>query len=132
MFSHIRMETRAYLLSFGRTALSLLLVGIFSVFAFGQAVQSGADIRELTPFELIGWIALTGAGITHIATNVYNLIRGKNYEQIKEALANYKELADSRRAKIVELEAHVAKLQLEAENAVELAMRVGAIERGKR
>jgi hypothetical protein len=113
-----------------RPILSLAFVGGFSAIAFGQAVQTGSNLRDATPFELIGWIALTGAGVTHIATNVYNLVRGKNYEQLKEAVGNYKDLSESRGARIIELEAKVKRLEIEAENAIELALRSGGMKRG--
>jgi cell shape-determining protein MreC len=98
------------------------LIAVFSVFVFGQ----GQRFEQVdTPFEafirVAGWIAIVGAGVTYVVMNVYNAVRGKNYEQLEESLKNYKELAESRKAREAELAAKYAfseaeRIRLETEN----------------
>lgn len=118
-------------LTFIRSVLSILFLTLFSAFAFGQATQAVAEVRQYSPWEVIGWIAITGAGIAHIATNVFNLVRRSNYEQLKEACSTYKELAESRKAQIAELARKNTDLELENEKMLELALRAGAKPKGE-
>lgn len=115
-----------------RSVCSLLFVSIFSVIAFGQAAQAATgDIRQYSPWEVIGWIALTGAGFAHIATNVYNIVRRNNYEQLKEACQTYKELAESRKVQNTDLHRKVGDLETENERILELALRAGVKTKGE-
>jgi hypothetical protein len=96
--------------------ITLSLVGMFSVFVFGQGYQPSAlETNSEFAVRLIGWATITGAGLTYIALNIYNAIRGKNYEQLKEALVNYKELAESRKAQNAEKDTRLAILERELE-----------------
>jgi hypothetical protein len=86
---------------------------------------------ENDPLKIIGWIAIITAAATHTAMNIYNLIRGKNYEQLKETAANYKELAESRKAQLSECnaeshvkDAHIDQLELALERAKEKELRL--------
>ena len=99
------------------------MMGLFTLFVSGQgAITTGTT---QTPLEevvrLAGWLAIIASGVTYTALSVYNAIRGKDYEQLKEALSNYKELAESRKAQIFEKDATAARinaelLRLEVEN----------------
>lgn len=105
---------RKKLLHLFQVLCTLTLMGLFSVFVFGQG---GAFTSAESPTEamvrIIGWLTIVGAGVTYVTLNVYNAIRGKNYEQLKEAVANYKELAESRKAQIAERDAVAARLSAE-------------------
>lgn len=102
-----------------------MLIAIFSVFVFGQGPVIGRTESETELFvRVMGWILISGAAISHITANVYAVVKGKNYEQLKEAAANYKELADSRRAQIAELRAEKAELETECENLKERILRL--------
>jgi predicted nuclease with TOPRIM domain len=91
------------------------MIGSFTFFVFGQASEiAGAD-GQPDVIRVIGWIAIVVAALTHTTMNVYNMIRGKNYEQIKEAMNNYKELADSRSAQLTEVRAELFRLQHDKE-----------------
>lgn len=95
---------------------SVLMVGIFSVFVFGQAAPYTGRESETEIFvRVIGWIMLSGAALTHITTNIYTVIKGKSYEQLKESVSNYKELADSRMARLSDAIARIAVLEREIE-----------------
>jgi hypothetical protein len=109
---------------------ALMLIG-FSAFIFGQPNLVAGPGSENDPLRIIGWIAIITAGATHTAMNIYNLIRGKNYEQLKETAANYKELAESRKAQLAECnaesqvkDAHIDQLELALERAKEKELRI--------
>jgi hypothetical protein len=93
---------------------TVVSTGVFSAFVFGQG---SASAPASTPLEevirIAGWVAIVGAGVTYVTLSIYNAIRGKDYEQLKEALSNYKELAESRKAKIAERDAQVGELKAE-------------------
>ena len=105
-----------------RTLASVFMIGAFAVFVFGQASEIvGAD-GQPDFIRIIGWIAIVVAAVMHTAMNVYNMVRGRNYDQLKEAMNNYKELAESRNAQLTEIRAELFRLQhekerLEIENA---------------
>jgi hypothetical protein len=113
------------LLQLARTFAVLVLMAAFTALVFGEGGPSLSGTPAGTPFEevirIAGWIAIFGAGVTYTVLNVYNAIRGKNVEQLKEALANYKELAESRKAQVAERDAQLKhceaeKLRLETDN----------------
>lgn len=97
------------------TAGSVFMIGAFTFFAFGQASEITGRDGVVDPVRVAGWIAIVVAALTHTAMNVYNMIRGKNYEQLKEAMTNYKELAASREAQLSELRSEVFRIQNEKE-----------------
>jgi type VI protein secretion system component VasK len=100
---------------------TLFVVVTFTAFAFGQGSEiAGAD-GKVDPLRLIGWIFISLAALAHFVVKVWELLRGKNLEQLKEALNNYKELSDSRRAQLAETNAKLAhaeaeRIRLETEN----------------
>ena len=94
---------------FPRALVTIFMTVSFVVFAFGQA--SSVNPNDPDPVRVIGWIGIIIAALTHTAMNVYNMIRGKNYEQLRESVANYKELAESRLATIGQLRADIASVQ---------------------
>lgn len=106
-----------------RVFLSLLMLGSFVIFAFGQMSQITPTPNDPDAIRIVGWIAIVVAAVTHTAMNIYNMVRGKNYEQLKEALNNYKELAESRRARLAEAEADNIRLEAENERLEEKLLR---------
>jgi hypothetical protein len=114
-----------------RSFFTILAVIAFSAFIFGQPNLVSGPASENDPLKIIGWIAIITAAATHTAMNIYNLIRGKNYEQLKETAANYKELAESRKAQLSECnaeshvkDAHIDQLELALERAKEKELRL--------
>ena len=113
-----------------RSVLTGFMIASFTVFAFGQASEIAGVDGRIDPVRAIGWIMIVVAAVTHTAMNVYNMIRGKNYEQLKEAMNNYKELAESRKVVIADLHAEVAvvrqdnsRLEFENERLAEQVLR---------
>ncbi len=108
--------TPAMLKQILRTFGSVLLVAIFSVFVFGQATPFTGRESETEIFvRVIGWVMLSGAALSHITTNIYAVWKGKSYDQLKESVSNYKELADSRLARLSDTLARNAILEREIE-----------------
>src|SRR5437868_2951895 len=90
----------------------VLVVGTLSIFVFGQAQPfSGRESETEVFVRVIGWIMLSGAALTHITTNVYAVVKGKSYDQLKESVANYKELAGSRMDRLSDALARIAILE---------------------
>jgi hypothetical protein len=100
---------------------TIFIVVTFTTFVFGQSSEiTGAD-GKVDPIRLIGWIFISLAALAHFVVKVWELIRGKDYEQLRESVANYKELSESRLATIGQLRADFArteadKRRLEFEN----------------
>lgn len=97
-------------------------VTAFAAFVNGQG---STPMAPQTPFEEVarvaGWIAIVTAGLTYVVLNIYNAVRGKNYEQLKEAMSNWEKLAESRKAQLSEKDAALSecraeKHRLEVEN----------------
>ncbi len=113
---------RKKLLQMCQILLTLTLMSLFSVFVFAQGGTAARPESETeTAVRIIGWLTIVGAGVTYVTLNIYNAIRGKNYEQLKEASVNYKELAESRKAQVAERDAAISTLRadnihLETEN----------------
>src|SRR5436190_858862 len=92
----------------------VLLVGTFSIFVFGQATPFNGKESDTEIFvRMVGWIMLSGAALTHITSNIYAVVKGKSYDQLKESVANYKELAGSRMDRLSDALARIAILELE-------------------
>jgi hypothetical protein len=87
---------------------------------FSLSARRRVSADDPDPVRVIGWISIIIAALTHTSMNIYNMVRGKNYEQLKEAMSNYKELAESRKVVIAELHAGcdgpTGKTRLEFEN----------------
>ena len=106
------------------TLASVCLVVVFTACVYAQGSITDRETDTEIFVKVLGWIMLSGAAITHIATNIYTVVKGKNYEQLKEAAANYKELAESRRAQLAEVRAEKAALEIECENLKERILRL--------
>jgi type VI protein secretion system component VasK len=100
---------------------TIFIVVTFTAFAFGQGSELTGGDGKFDPIRIIGWIFISLAALAHFVVKVWELLRGKNLEQLKEALSNYKELSDSRRAQLAESNAKLAqseaeRIRLETEN----------------
>lgn len=98
------------------TLASLLIVVIFSIFVFGQGSSPEKESETEFFVRVMGWILISGAAISHITTNIYSVVKGKNYEQLKEAATNWEKLADSRKAQMAEKDTKIAILERELEH----------------
>lgn len=100
---------------------TIFIVITFTAFVFGQGSEIVGTDGKVDPLRLIGWMFISLAALAHFVVKVWELLRGKNLEQLKEALNNYKELSDSRRAQLAEANARLAheqaeRIRLETEN----------------
>ena len=106
-----------------RTVFSVLLVALFALVVYGQDRPVVRESETETFVKVAGWVLLSGAAIAHIVSNIWTVLKGKNYEQLKEAVSNYKELADSRRAQLAEVKAELEEVRLENEKLTEKILR---------
>lgn len=99
-----------------RAFVSVPLVAIFSVFVFGQGTPPTGRESETEIFvRVMGWVLVSGAALSHITTNIYAVWKGKSYDQLKDSVANWKELADSRLARLSDALARNGVLEREIE-----------------
>lgn len=107
-----------------QTAATLACVTLFAALdLFAQAPPAVRESDTELLLRIMGWIFISGASLAHIASNIYSVVKGKDYEQIKEAAANYKELADSRKAQLAEARSEIKELEIENENLKERILR---------
>lgn len=106
------------------TIVSVVLIAVFAALVFGQERAVVRESETEIFVRVLGWIVLSGAGLTHIVTNVWSVWRGKNYEQLKEAVSNFRTLYESGKAQLAEANAEIAKLEQENDNLKERILRI--------
>lgn len=107
-----------------RTIILIALVVLLRLVAFGQATPLTGRESETEIFvRVAGWILISGAAISHIVSTIYAVIKGKNYEQVKEAADNYRRLYESAKAQNAELLADNLRLETENEKILEKFLR---------
>lgn len=111
--------------------LILILIWILAGDNTNAPSAAGATGNPLTFEDVSKWIGYLTALITFLILLggiIYYVVKGKNQEALKDAVAQWKDIADAQKIKIADLQADVAELK--GENA-ELKREVGRLESGQ-